>query len=69
MKASELIERLAKYINDHGDCEIYTWAPGIMKHIPITNTHFIDDSYFDDELVDEDYCADFETIHHNIVID
>ena len=69
MKASELIERLAKYIKENGDREVYTWNHMLMKHNPIETTYFIDDSFFKKELIgEEDYSEDFKNIYHNIVI-
>ena len=68
MKASELIERLAKYINENGDCEVYSWNQMLMKHNPIEDLYFVDDEMFDQDLDDEDYIKDFKNIYHNIVI-
>jgi len=68
MKASELIEKLAQCIKENGDCEIYTWNPTVINHVPIENIYFIDDEYFNQDLDDEDYTKDFYNIYHNIVI-
>jgi len=67
MKASELIEILAKYINEHGDCKVYTWNSNLMNHIPIESVYFVGD-YLKQDLDDEDYIKDFKNIYHNIVI-
>jgi len=68
MKASKLIERLAQYINENGDCEVYSWNHMLMKHNPIEDLYFVDDEMFDQDLDDEDYAKDFHNIYHNIVI-
>jgi len=68
MKASELIERLAKEINEHGDSEVYLWNQMLMKHNLIEDLYFVDDEMFDQDLDDEDYTNDFHNIYHNIVI-
>jgi len=68
MKASELIERLAKYINENGDCAIYIWNTDLIKHILINDVYFVGDEMFDQDLDDEDYIKDFHNIYHNIVI-
>ena len=70
MKASELIERLAKYINENGDCEVYSWNQMLMKHNPIEDLYFVDNNLFNSDLGanDEDYWNDFQKIRNNIVI-
>lgn len=68
MKASELIERLAREINENGDCAVYIWNTDLMKHILINDVYFVDDEHFDNDLDDEDYAKDFHNIYHNIVI-
>ena len=68
MKASELIERLAKYINENGDCEVYLWNTDLMKHILINDVYFVGDEMFNQDLDDGDYVKDFHNIYHNIVI-
>ena len=68
MKATELIERLAKEINEHGDSEVYLWNQMLMKHNLIEDLYFVDDEMFDQDLDDEDYTNDFHNIYHNIVI-
>lgn len=68
MKASELIERLAKCINYNGDANVYVWNNDLMKHILINDIYFVDDEHFDQDLDDEEYTKDFHNIYHNIVI-
>ena len=68
MKASELIEKLAREINEHGDSEVYLWNQMLMKHNLIEDLYFVDDEMFDQDLDDEDYTNDFHNIYHNIVI-
>jgi hypothetical protein len=68
MKATELIEKLAKEINEHGDSEVYLWNQMLMKHNPIEDLYFVNDEMFDQDLDDEDYAKDFHNIYHNIVI-
>ena len=68
MKASELIERLAKEINEHGDCVVYIWNTDLMKHILINDVYFVGDEMFNQDLDDGDYVKDFHNIYHNIVI-
>jgi len=69
MKASELIERLAKEINEHGDSEVYLWNQMLMKHNPIEDLYFVTNKLFNCDLQsDDDYFNDFSKICNNIVI-
>ena len=70
MKASELIEKLAKIITVHGDRNILMWEDQHMTYKTIKSIQHIDKNSYDKELWDvEGYRENFKKIANNIVLD
>ncbi len=70
MKASELIENLAKIITIHGDRNILRWDDNHMTYKKIESVNYTSKNDYNKELWDvEGYRENFKKIANNIVID
>ena len=68
MKATELIEKLAREIKENGDCEVYLWNQHSLEHNHAVTVRFIKMNTFNEQIDDPKYIEDFKRICNNIVI-